>query len=510
MDAAAVLDRSITVDTVASRGTTEHQLLRVEEITTNGGTKQRGTIELWKDGDGSRYIRRLYDTKHRLVAAEWHNKNGTHSHVEERQKRSNDQNELLVSDVWQHELSAVEFRRLGGQESFVATANGYELTTALPVKKNSHLVSATLVLDKSFRPFQQTFEVRDGKRTLRLRLTQVSLERTTSTSVPDSKFDLADPASSSSTSLRSPSGRQSTAQLDRTGVQVAELQIATLYQLYELGADVGQPLEVARTSDGRLRISGSVADSTLKKQIVSRLKKLENAELLDLQLNEPANAGTRQANHVQSSNTLIYEIGEAKPLIEPSLRAYLSSKNASQEKLNSTIEQYSRRVLLLSQRALQDAYALHRLGSVFSTSDVGSLDLASRRRWTEMVDRHSADLNTELGSLSEQLVPLDPEFHNSSSLQASLIENGDQFFQVTDELLDRMQEVNQVLGILFTANATPKIQGTPHSLLDRGLSAMPLRQGVEIGRFASKLKASDKAQSRTSTADESIRQAPEH
>jgi hypothetical protein len=127
-----------------------------------------------------------------------------------------------------------------------------------------------------------------------------------------------------------------------------------------------------------------------------------------------------------------------------------------------------------------------------------------------MVDRHSADLNTELGSLSEQLVPLDPEFHNSSSLQASLIENGDQFFQVTDELLDRMQEVNQVLGILFTANATPKIQGTPHSLLDRGLSAMPLRQGVEIGRFASKLKASDKAQSRTSTADESIRQAPEH
>jgi len=510
LDVTTVLDQSIKVEAVASQGATEHQFLRVEEITANGGTKERGTIELWKDSDGSRYIRCLYDTKHRLVAAKWHNKSGTHSHVEEKQKRSNDQNELLAADVWQHELSAVEFRRLGGQESFVATANGYELTTALPAKENSHLVSATLVLDKSFRPFQQTFEVRDGKRILRLRLIQVSLERTASTSVPDSKFDLADPTAGSSASFRSPSGPQSSAQLDRIGARVAVLQIATLYQLYELGADVGQPIDVARTSDGRLRISGSVADSTLKQQIVARLNKLESSELLDLQINEPANAETRHTNQVQSSNTLIYEIGEARPLIEPSLRAYLSSKNNSEEKLKSTMEQYSRHVLLLSQRALQDAYALHRLGSVFSTSDVGSLDLASRRRWTVMVDRHSTDLNSELDSLSEQLVPLDPEFHNSSSLQASPIENGDQFFQVTDELLDQMQEVNQVLGILFTANATPTIQGTSHALLERGLSAMPLHQGVEIGRFASKLKASDKAQSRTSTADESIRQAPEH
>lgn len=507
LDVTKVLDQSIKVEAVASQGSTEHQFLRVEEISANGGTKQRGTIELWKDGDGSRYIRRLFDTKHRLVAAKWHNKSGIHF---QRQNRSNDQNELLVSDVWQHELSAVEFRRLGGQESFVATANGYELTTALPAKENSPLISATLVLDKSFRPFQQTFEVRDGKRTLRLRLIQVSLERTASTSVPDSKFDLADPTSGSSASLRSSTEPHSSVELDQTGVQVAELQIATLYQLYELGADVGQPIEVAKTRGGRLRISGSVADLTLKQQIVTRLKKLEDSKLLDLQLNEPANAGPRDTNQVQSSNTFIYELGDAKPPIEPSLRAYLSSKNISEEKLKSTMEQYSRHVLLLSQRALQDAYALHRLGSVFSASDVGSLDLASRRHWTEMVDRHSTDLNSELDSLSEQLVPLDPEFHNSSFLQASPIENGDQFFQVTDELLDRMQEVNQVLGILFTANATSTIQGTPHSLLDRGLSAMPLHQGVEIGRFASKLKASDKAQSRTSTADESTRQAPEH
>lgn len=505
MDVTTILDQSIKVEAVASQGTTEHQLLRVEEITANGETKQRGTIELWKDGDGTRYIRRLYDTRHRLIAAKWHNKSGTHSHVEERQNKSN---ELLATDAWQQDLSAVAFQKLGGQESFVATANGYEVKTVLPTTQRPHLVSSTLVLDKSFQPLQQTLEVRDNKRTLRLRLTQVSLERTVPASVPDSEFDLTDTASDSPARLRTPSGPHSTATRDPHGTRIAELQIATLYQLYELGADVGQPIEVATIGNGHLRISGSVSDPALRQQIVARLKKLENSALLDLQLNESANAATLHASQVHSSNTLVYELGEAKPPVEPSLRAYLSSKNISAEKLNATMEQYSRHVLLLSQRALQDAYALHRLGIVFSTSDMGSLNLASQGHWTEMVDRHSADLNSELHNLSEQLAPIDPEFHRAPFPQASPIENGEQFLQVTDKLLDRMQEVNQVLGALFTANATSTIQGTPHSLLERGLSVMPLNPAGEIGRFASKLEASGKAESKTSTKDKSIDRAP--
>ena len=507
LDAAMVLDRSIRAETVASRGTTEHQILRVEEITANGAMKQRGTIELWKDGDGSRFIRSLYDPKHRLVAATWRNKSGTHSRVREGQSRSNDQSELLALDLWQQELSAAGFRKLGGQESFAATADGYELTTVLPAREGPHFVSATLVLDKSFRPLQQTLEVRNGKRTLRLRWIQVSLERTASASVPDARFDLTDSAPGLSSGLPSPSGR-STTNRDQTGGLVAKLQIATLYQLYELGADVGQPIAVARTADGRLLLSGSVGDPALRQRIVTSLKKLENSELLDLQLNASPDATTHHADAVRSSSPLLYEVGEAKPIVEPLLRAYLSSKKISEEKLNLTIEQYSRHVLLLSQRALQDAYALHRLGSVFSISEMGSLDLASQKCWAEMVGKHSTDLNSELNSLAEQLRPIEPAFRESPSAVVSPIENGEQFFEMTDELLHRMQDLNQVLGSLFTANAGPEKRETPLGLLERGLGEMPLSEAAELGRFASKLKASEKAQLRPSVSDENIGQAP--
>jgi DNA-directed RNA polymerase specialized sigma24 family protein/predicted GNAT family N-acyltransferase len=496
LNTTAILDRSIKVETAASRGTTEHQVLRVEEIAANGEKKQRGTIELRKDGDGSRYIRRLYDTRHRLVAAQWHNKNGTHSFVEERQNRSNDQNELLASDLWQQDLSAVEFRNLAGEESYVTTDNGYELKTVLPAKERPRFVSATLVLDKNFQPIEQTFEVRSKKRIFRLRLTQVSLERTASTSVADSEFDLTDPASGARVHLPTPSSAQSTAIYDRTGATIAELHIAALYQLYKLRADVGQPIELARTNDGRLRVFGSIGDPTVEQQVVRRLKDLENSELLDLRLNESINASAHHANQAESGDRYVYEIGETKPPIEPLLRDYLLSRNTADEKMASAIEQYSRDILLVSQHALQNAYALQRLGDVFATSDMGSVDIASRKRWTEMVVSHSTDLNEELRSLSDQLGPILPQFKDSSSSPGSPIEDGDQFLQVADLLLSRMQEVNRVLGGLFTSNATATNPATPSSLLEGGLKAIPLRQAGEVEQFASKLKASEKVQSK--------------
>jgi hypothetical protein len=242
---------------------------------------------------------------------------------------------------------------------------------------------------------------------------------------------------------------------------------------------------------------------------VRHLKELENAELLDLQLNMSNNMPTRHLNQVTSNNTHIYEVGDAKPFVDPFLRAYLLSKKIPEEKLTSAMEQYSRNVLLLSQRGLQNAYALHRLGGVFSNSDMTSIDLITRRRWTEMVDKHSEDLNNELRSLSEQLVLIDPEFHNSNPDQIFPIEDGERFIEETDELLNQMQEVNRVLGVLFTANATSTNQDTPHSLLEKGLSAVPLLQAEEINRFASKLRNSERAQSKTFTGDESIGQTPE-
>ena len=67
-------------------------------------------------------------------------------------------------------------------------------------------------------------------------------------------------------------------------VQLAELQIGVLYQLNTLGADTGEPIEVIATPDGRIRVSGTVADDALRREIVSHLQALSDHQLLDLTL----------------------------------------------------------------------------------------------------------------------------------------------------------------------------------------------------------------------------------
>ncbi len=78
-DAAQILNESVKTETAALQGQTEHQVLRVEEVSANGKVLEQGTVDLWKDGNGDRYLRRLYDSQHRMLAAEWRNKGGEHS-----------------------------------------------------------------------------------------------------------------------------------------------------------------------------------------------------------------------------------------------------------------------------------------------------------------------------------------------------------------------------------------------------------------------------------------------
>jgi hypothetical protein len=161
-----------------------------------------------------------------------------------------------------------------------------------------------------------------------------------------------------------------------------------------------------------------------------------------------------------------------------------------EEKLNAAASQYSQSVLLQSERALQDSYALSRLASVFSASEIGSINLESRRQWAEMVERHSNPVLSELKDLRQQLALLASAPVVAGSSENQPIENAEQFSAATSDLLSQVQDVNRNIGILFTANSKSNNQDNPSALLARTSNAIPLRQAEEIKRFAQRLSHS--------------------
>jgi hypothetical protein len=258
-------------------------------------------------------MRRLYDAQHRLVAAEWMQRNGErgqYPQAEDAQPSDADR-ELLAGDLWKQDVSPTAFRELHGENAQLRpTEDGYELTAVEPFASHPQLVSATLVLDRHFHPIREVMRVRNGADVREVRFVQADYERRPSTSVPDAIFDPHDQG------LRSKLDRHP--MISRplaSDVQLTELHISVLYQLSNLNADASEPLEVEQTSDAHIRITGMVADDDRKQQLLSRLDLLDNHQLLQAEIVSPNDVQKRgkQSPRTLTGAVSMYDVGQTKP-----------------------------------------------------------------------------------------------------------------------------------------------------------------------------------------------------
>jgi hypothetical protein len=249
-----------------------------------------------------------------------------------------------MSGLWDQDLSSQAFSALVGKEIQVhALEDGYERTTDRPIKNRPEVVSATLVLDRRLIPVREIMYVRSGHEVHQLRFVQTDYERKPSSSVPDAIFDPEYGPQSRPDHHSSSPQKDGRPDVIGTDVQLAQLQIAVLYQLNNLGADTGEPIEVIRTQDGRVRVSGAVTEGLLKQNIIAHLDALDDHHLLELSLISSRDVQIQVTGITRSTleNTSVYEVSEAKPVVDKTVRRYLQAKGLSGEQLNSAAEQYS-------------------------------------------------------------------------------------------------------------------------------------------------------------------------
>jgi DNA-directed RNA polymerase specialized sigma24 family protein len=498
MSASEVLNQSVRIESASLEGQTEHQVVRFEVVSSESRVLQEGTVDLWKDGDGSRYLRRLYDSDHRLIAATWRNKNGEHSSNKNRRDRETPGSHHLapMSNLWDQDLSAHAFSMLRAKESQIhAIEDGYEVTTVGPVEGHPQLISATLVLDRHYLPIRETLRVQAGLEIHEVRLVRASYERKPSSSIPDTIFNPENELHSSRNPNPSDPQPDAPSNAIEANVQLSRLQIAVLYRLNSLGSDTGEPIEVIRTPEGHIRVSGTVGDASLEQQITADLERLQDHQLLDLRLVSSRDVKVSGLRKTITQDTSVYEIGQIKPPADEILRKYFQSKGISADQLNSTVEEYSHDVLQHAQRALQHAYALNRLGSALSTAELSSIGTASQQQWVEMVYKHAEDLESQLHELRAQLAQLaQPSEDVPDTRTASvIIENPDQFNRAAIELLRQTQDLNSDAGRLFSSNGSGTRQPDQDSSLRSMMNAIPLGQAEGIARFAMELNTAQQS-----------------
>lgn len=493
LSARDVLNQSIQVEATSLAGQTEHQVLHFEEASINGNILNQGTIDLWRDGDGKRHMRRLYDAQHRLVAAEWMQRGGEHGQypqAEDTQLSATDR-ELLADDLWKQDVSPDAFRQLNGEKARIrSTQDGYELTISEPGSSHPKLISMTLVLDRHLHPIREVMRVHREDAVYEIRFVQADYERRPATSVPDAIFDPHDQG------LRFSSDRRPAVSKGIVSdVQLTELHIAVLYQLNNLNADTGDPIEVEKTSDGHIRVAGMVANDDRKQELLSHLNLLNDQQRLEVQIFSPNDLkkGGKKPSGALIGTVSMYDVGQTKPPADVALRTYFQAQGLSGKSLDAAVSGFSREALGRAQRALQNAAALKRLSDIFSTSELRSVSLAAQQQWTEMVAKHAAALEVELRALHEQLARLSPipeQFPDAGDAD-SLIETPAQFTRAAHQLLTKARMLDQSVSSVFASSQSQDVYPADiQSLITATSNAIPLQKAVEMTRFSVQLNAS--------------------
>ncbi len=499
VDGAALLAQSVHVETANLAGETEHQILHVEINAAGGRPPQNATIDIWRDGDGKRYARRVYDAHQQLIAAEWRTNSGElHSWSSQAVgDLSESSYPVLQSDLWRLDLSSRGFRSLSDHELHVQkTDDGYEVTMTGPTRNQPHLVSTTLILDHKLHPVRELVRVRNRSGIDEARFVETDYELRPSASIPDTTFvsgfegRLAGPDGISHSG--SPSGHPSWPPSDE--IRLTELEIAVLYQLNQIGADAGEPIQVSRTAEGHVRVVGAVADDARRRQIASLLQALNDRQLLDVHLvaQTAGRPPVIQSFHELPGATSVYSVGNARIPADAIMRQHLASKGIAPERMDRAVAQLSNRIMETSQRALQNAYVLDRLGMVLAQAESSSISRPAQQQWTEMVAKHSSELQNALNSLSEQVSSIHPvgERHSSQEQAALTINDPAGFARATHVLLRQVQEINHNVGVACAYSPSEGSSGNMEQLLESTVQAIPSREAKALGETAERLSAS--------------------
>jgi len=497
LTASQVLSQSIKAETVVLQHQTERRTFEIDLVSSNGATVNEGTLEIWRDGNGNRYAQRLYDASHRILAADWHTKSGSFAYARKLAELSDTQRTLLNTGLWRQDVSSEAFKSLSGSHAQVKrVGTDYELTSASSMSGHPQLISATLVLDRNLHPVRQTLRLRKGDGFEEVRFMEKAYQLRPSSEIGDSVFMTEDDPTveSGQSSSLLPSGRlEDGAQ----GARLTQLHIGVLYQLSQVDADIGEPIEVVRTHDGQIRVQGSLANSARLAQIRSRLEALPDHQYLDVHLISRSSIGipaTRASVSVSSSATT-YATGTSSTPATEALRRHFQSEGLSGMALNTSIQEFSRDALEHAQHALQYAYALDRLGNVLSGTGAANINLNSQQQWTEMVKKHVSDLNNQLNLLDNQFVTV---FSLKERLPGSTVEpveihNPAEFTRAANQLLHQMQDLEHNVGRIFANTPSEGEQEAVDGLVIATRSSLPIDQAKEIGDFAGRLAVSVKS-----------------
>jgi hypothetical protein len=199
-----------------------------------------------------------------------------------------------------------------------------------------------------------------------------------------------------------------------TRAELHDAEVAALYALHRLKADLGEQIEIARESNEQIVVRGQVETPERKRELIAALKGIPfvapRIQTFDEATAQSARAAQATIAPIPDPNG-----GSARAagvnLFERRLARYFAERAAAPEdaaSINRRIAQLANSAFAESSAALSSAWALRRLAERFDDGPDEQMNEqmgAAAARLREVISNHLAEINTRSRNLQTQLEP---------------------------------------------------------------------------------------------------------
>jgi RNA polymerase sigma factor (sigma-70 family) len=435
-----------------------HRVSSFEERRPNDGALiARRKVEAWSDLARGIRVRRVYDEKEQIIAADWTYQDGERL-VYRRGAESDFRREpsragagvlFEAGDIWPLGLSTKDFSALVGDlesgrveerpDAYVVTYQGISSdgptrllkATLTLTKPNLHAVSETLLVERE----GVVIEYRFGEKIM---------ERVSPKAVAPSVFQV-DPELSrrslkrSETDLVRPpltGGLPATAEATPiSAAALIDLKVELLYALHNIGACMRDQVSMGEADNGGLLIQAVVETERRKQEVLKALDSVTQTHRVRIEVNTMAEAVKQQlrlqrvpsvARRVEITKGDIQAYDELRRhfVDQISHGAAVDQSGARDKEVDENVRRFANAMLMHSRQSLLQAWVLKH-----HTDDLaGLITSQTQAKWRAMIREHLAALERELRMLGIKLRPVfsrdigssehngDAEFHGASEM----------------------------------------------------------------------------------------------
>ncbi len=178
--------------------------------------------------------------------------------------------------------------------------------------------------------------------------------------------------------------------------ELADAEVEAEAKLHELGADLGEQINIKPQVQGHVLIDGVVGDEARKQQLLASLETLPHTRvhLLTVDEAEQQSPPSTAVGDVHPVAPSVQVMVAAPPLLDSQLIRRFPDKDQRIAYVNQTLS--------LAQLASARAWALNRLADRHPPQEVAMLDVATRRQLQVLLSDHVSALREDISSLQNQ------------------------------------------------------------------------------------------------------------